>query len=84
MAKDTRAMNSGKLQKTINTIAVRARKASGELALANPAAINRALAVMAASLKREYPRLRACNERDIRAARAQGRGAPDEDGVAGM
>lgn len=66
------AMKCCHLQKIIDTVAVKARGASAALAQADPAAITRALAIMADSLEREYPRLRACNDKDIRAAQARG------------
>lgn len=53
-------------------LGIRARKASRAMAKANTAAKNRALSLIAASIRREAAALRAANELDLAAARANG------------
>ncbi|MFZ6674782.1 glutamate-5-semialdehyde dehydrogenase [Undibacterium sp. Xuan67W] len=53
-------------------LGIRARKASRAMAKANTAAKNRALSLIAASIRRDAAALRAANELDLAAARANG------------
>src|SRR5437667_3285454 len=56
----------------INQVGQRARKASRAMAKANTAVKNQALALIAAAIRRDAALLRAANEQDLAAARANG------------
>ncbi|MFJ9532445.1 glutamate-5-semialdehyde dehydrogenase [Herbaspirillum sp. NPDC101396] len=56
----------------MNDIGQRARKASRAMARADTAAKNRALALIAAAIRRDADTLRAANQQDLAAARANG------------
>ncbi|QDZ28812.1 glutamate-5-semialdehyde dehydrogenase [Noviherbaspirillum sp. UKPF54] len=56
----------------MNEVGQRARKASRAMAKADTAAKNRALALIAAAIRRDADALRAANQKDLEAARANG------------